>query len=362
MNESLVQWVLLKRPEYLQKRLGFELGRKLGENYTTDQGRIDFAFETKREILVVELETAIDNKAKYEYCVEQVTRYKDISFATKKPVRFVILFDQENTSPKFFKLLRVFSKELNVILRTYSILDVQELYKRCLEDLSKTTGIYLGPPVAMDVVYLRWLNRVIKPFHDKQKNRLPFELLRNTFKSRTSYGVYTSLAKYFELIEERRKGWIELTDYGKRFRESYNAEIIKSRATMPDLSIGQKRVLLEVLTNGLFTKSKVNIYYFLRFLHLTNGDWLPKTSTPENEERLKFVNFLFGKTYRWSTVSELLSFTCNQCEELELAERIRLPKSLCDRVVLTTLGSRVLGYLELYLHLRREQLQIPLQI
>ncbi|RKY71288.1 MAG: hypothetical protein DRQ24_07735, partial [Candidatus Latescibacterota bacterium] len=68
MNESLVQWVLLRRPEYLQERLGFKLERKLGENYTTDQGRIDFAFETKEEILVIELETGINNKAKFEYC------------------------------------------------------------------------------------------------------------------------------------------------------------------------------------------------------------------------------------------------------------------------------------------------------
>lgn len=65
MNESLVQWVLLRRPEYLQERLGFKLERKLGENYTTDQGRIDFAFETKEEILVIELETGINNKAKF---------------------------------------------------------------------------------------------------------------------------------------------------------------------------------------------------------------------------------------------------------------------------------------------------------
>ena len=50
MNESLVQWVLLRRPEYLQERLGFKLERKLGKNYTTDQGRIDFAFETKEEL------------------------------------------------------------------------------------------------------------------------------------------------------------------------------------------------------------------------------------------------------------------------------------------------------------------------
>jgi hypothetical protein len=361
MNEDLVQWVLLRRPEYLQKRLGFKLERKLGENYTTEQGRIDFAFETKEEILVIELEIGINNKAKFEYCINQVKRYKNIKFITKKPVKFIILFDEENTPPEFIRLLTDFSEKLGIILRTYSILDVQELYKKCLEELTRSTGIYLGPPVAMDVVYLRWLNKIIKPFYNKNVDALPLEDIRNIFRSRTSFGVYTNLAKYFELIE-RRKGIVKLTEYGKRFRDAYNAEIIHSGATMPDLSTEQKRILLEILTNGVFTKSKVNIYYFLRFVHLTNGEWLPKHGTPEDPEKLKFVNFLFGKDYKWNTVKELLLFTCNQCEELELVERMRISKSPYDRVVLTTLGSRVLGYLELYLHLRREQIQIPLQI
>jgi len=362
MNESLVQWVLLRRPDYLQEKLGFKLERKLGENYTTEQGRIDFAFETKNEILVVELETGIDNKAKFEYCIDQVKRYKEINFVTSKPVKFVILFDEIYTSPTFLKPLRDFCEKLDIILKTYSILDVQGLYKKCLEELIRTTGIYLGPPVAMDVVYLRWLNRVVKPFFEEQVDSLPFDKVRRVFRSRTSFGVYTNLAKYFELIGQKKNRIIELTNYGKRFRDNYNTEIIPSRATMPDLSTEQKRVLLEVLTNGVFTKSKVNIYYFLRFMHLTNGDWLPKSGTPEDTERLKFVNFLFGKSYRWTTVRELLLFTCNQCEELELVERMRFSKSRYDRVVLTTLGSRILGYLELYLHLRREQMQIPLQI
>lgn len=363
MNESLVQWVLLRRPEYLQRRLGFELEKKLGENYTTEEGRIDFAFETKNEILVVELETGVNSKAKFEYCTAQVERYKDIKFVTTKPVKFIILYDRENTPATFVSLLEDFSDKLGIVLRTYSILDVQELYKKCLEDLSRTTGIYLGPPVAMDVVYLRWLNKVIKPFYEKQMDALPFDTIRGVFESRTSFGVYTALAKYFELmVEDKRKRMLQLTDYGKRFRDGYNAEIIQSRATMPDLSTEQKRVLLEILTNGVFTKSKVNIYYFLRFVHLTNGDWLPKSGTPEDVEKLKFVNFLFGKSYRWTTVRELLLFTCNQCEELDLVDRMRLSRSAYDRVVLTTLGSRVLGYLELYLHLKREQLQIPLQI
>lgn len=362
MNENLVQWVLLKSPEYLQSRIGFELDRKLGENYATEHGRIDFAFETKTEILVVELETGINNKAKFEYCLEQVKRYKNIDFVTEKPVKFVILFDEKNTPPKFINLLHDSCKKLDILLRTYSILDVQELYKNCLEQLSKTTGIYLGPPVAMDVVYLRWFNKIIKPFYDEHADALPFETVRSIFKSSTNFGVYKLLAEYFELIKEKQNKLIELTDYGKRFRDNYNAEIIRSRATMPDLSTEQKRVLLEVLTNGVFTKSKVNIYYFLRFVHLTNGEWLPKSGTPEDTEKLKFVNFLFGMTYRWTTIRKFLLFTCNQCEEIELVERMKISKSNYDRIVLTTLGSRVLGYLELYLHLRRERLQIPLQI
>lgn len=100
----------------------------------------------------------------------------------------------------------------------------------------------------------------------------------------------------------------------------------------------------------------------MRFIHLTTGEWIPKSSTPENNEKLKFVNFLFGKDYRWKTVIDLLSFTCNQCEELGLIERIKVANSEYDQAVLTSRGSRLLGFLELYLHLKREQIQIPLEI
>jgi len=362
MHEDLVQWVLLRRPEYLQEKLGFRLDRKIGENYTTEQGRIDFAFETKNEVLVIELETGINNKAKFDYCTGQVKRYKEISFSTEKPVKFIILYDEENSQRRFVHELRDFCERLDIILRTYSILDVQELYKQCLEELTKTAGIDLGQPVAMDVVYLRWLNRFIEPFYRAEISALPREDIRSIFTSDTSFGVYKKLAENFQIVrEDREKGLMELTDYGQCFADAYNAEIIQSAAAMPDLSTEQKRVLLEVLTNGTFTKSKVNIYYFLRFLHLTNGEWLPNTGTPEDEEKLQFANSLMGKSYKWTTMRKLLRFTCNQCEELDLAERIRL-STRYDRVVLTSLGSRVLGYLELYLHLKREQIQIPLQI
>lgn len=362
MLESLVQWTLLRRPEYLADRLGVNLKRKLGENYTTDQGRIDFAFETEDSTLVVELETSLESKAQYDYCIDQVTRYMDIRFATDKPVRFVILFDEQETPQRFAQMLRHFAGNMQVLIRTYSILKVQELYKECLDELRKTSGLYLGPPVAMDVVYLRWLNKVIEPFRTARADALGRDAIRSLFRSRTSFGVYTSLAKYFELITHPHAPTIALTHLGQRFRDNYNSQIIRSRTTMPDLSTEQKRVLLESLVNGNFTKSKVNLYYFLRFVHLSDGSWLPRTGTPEDQSRSQFINFMFGKTYKWSTICKFLLFTCNQCEELELVEKMKLNTGQYDRVMLTSLGSRILGYLELYLHLRREQIQIPLQV
>jgi hypothetical protein len=169
------------------------------------------------------------------------------------------------------------------------------------------------------------------------------------------------LSEDFEIINYDTD-YAKLTEYGIRFREALNVQLIQTTATMPDLSNEQKRILLEVLTDGKFTKCKVNIYYFLRFIHLTNGEWLPRSSTKEDKERLEFINFLFSKSYSWNTVSDLLSFTCNQCEELDLANRIKVKSSQFDKVILTQLGSRVLGFLELYLHLKREQIQIPLSI
>ena len=317
--------------------------------------------ETETEIFVVELETSINNNSKFDDCVNQVKRYRHIPFETRKPVKFVILYDKENTPKIFVENLEKFSREFNVLLKTYSIVNIQELYKQCLDELRKNSGEYLGSPVAMDVVYLRWLNRIIEPFYINSTDRIKLGTFKSSFRSPTSFGVYTNLAKYFDLIKIEGKQVI-LTEYGERFKDNYNAKIIKSNSSMPELSLEQKRVLIETLTNGNFTKSKINIYYFLRFVHLTNGEWVPKTGTPENKERLEFINFLFGMSYRWKTVSDLLSFTCNQCEELGLVERSKIENGEYDKCVLTSLGSRLLGYLELYLHLKRESLQLPLDL
>lgn len=361
MDERLVQWTLLRDMEYLKKKIGFEIKRKVVEEYNTEEGRLDFVLESDKYLIIVELETSIDNNNKLYFCLDQVKRYMNLNFKTTKEINFMILFDDEGTPQKYKEILEKFCKQTGVLLRTYSLFDIQDIYKRCLDELKKTTGEYLGPPVAMDVVYLRWINKVIKPYYESKKDFFTIEDFKNLFNSRTSYGVYTTLAKNFEIVFEQDKNLI-LTERGKRFRDEYNDQTILSNASMSELSLEQKRILIESLTNGNFTKSKINLYYFLRFVHLTEGQWVPKSSTKEDKEKLKFINFLFGKNYRWTTIRELLSFTCNQCEELGLVERIKLKNSEYDRVLLTTLGSRVLGYLELYLHLKRERVQIPLQL
>jgi len=56
-----------------------------------------------------------------------------------------------------------------------------------------------------------------------------------------------------------------------------------------------------------------------------------------------------------------LNFVCKHTEELGLVERIKTDVEF-DRATLTSLGSRVLGFIEMDLHLKRERLQIPLQL
>lgn len=362
MDEKLVQWTLLRDMNYLKNKIGFDIKRKVVEECNTEEGRLDFVLESEKNLIVVELETSINNNSKLDFCLDQVRRYMNVKFKTTKDIKFVILFEEEGTPKTYKSKLEEFSKETGVLLKTYSLFCIQDIYKKCLDELKRTTGEYLGPPVAMDIVYLRWINKVIEPYFERNKEDfMTKDFKKNFFKSRTSFGVYTTLAKNFELIIEREDKLI-LTERGKRFRDEYNDQHILSNTSMLDLSLEQKRILLESLTNGNFTKSKINIYYFLRFVHLTEGQWVPKSSTKEDNEKLKFINFLFGKDYRWTTVRKLLCFSCNQCEELNLVERIKIEKNEYDKVLLTTLGSRVLGYLELYLHLKRERIQIPLQL
>ena len=369
MNENVVQWVMLRETGFLSKNLGLPLRRKLAEYQTTDFGIIDFAFDTtKDEVAVVELETEVTSTSKLEFCIEQSVRYKGLATQVPHPLRVFVLYDELGTPAHFAQRLRDESQKHGLELRTYSMLDLKQLYQKCMEELERTSGIYLGRPVAMNLTHLRLMNRLLLPFWNQNAVTLPEAIVAAGFSqkgSRTMFRVRRTMAEHFGLIRSRsvskKVRHIELTDLGKRFRDNMTYEPLALGHEF-DLGHGQRRVLLESLTNGEFTKSKVNIYYLLRFIHITNGDWIPKEHGDIGAERLTYLNNFLGTSYRPGPLTRLIRFTFNQCAELGLVDAIETPSHEATfKAFLTSLGSRVLGYLELYLHLKREQLQIPLQ-
>ncbi|MGB9774841.1 MAG: hypothetical protein ACP5N6_15495 [Anaerolineae bacterium] len=370
MDERLVQWTLLREWRYLRERLGFRIQRRYVERIPTEHGIPDFVLVDAdfQSLYVVELEIGVD-RSKLEFVEDQLQRYSRIRFPL--PSTLILLYAEDVTPPTLAHSLAEICRGKGIEPRTYALSEVQRLYQNLITELTQVVGIPLGPTCAMDVCYLRWMNDLIRPFVDQQKNTLPVSLFytRDTashFRSRTTYNVRKRLCQDFELLTEQ-DGYLTLSEYGRRFAEAMIPDILTGIAQIPPLSIEQRRILLEVLTNGNITPCKANIYYFLRFVYLTEGMWIPHSTASEPNSSQdpahsywQLATALFGKRYAWRTLTDFLSFTCNQCEELGLVERIKL-KGDSDRAILTPLGSRVLGLIEVDLHLKRERIHIPLQ-
>jgi hypothetical protein len=95
-------------------------------------------------------------------------------------------------------------------------------------------------------------------------------------------------------------------------------------------------------------------------VHLTEGVWIPRNRKLDRQKR-DFANSFLGTNYTEVTLANWLNFTCTHAEELNLVKRIKTTTEY-DRAILTSLGSRVLGFIEMDLHMKRERIQIPLQI
>ena len=377
MNESLVEWTLLREQNYLSECIGLGLKKKVLQQYSTKYGRIDFAHELNDgRIAITELETIIDSKSKLEYCQYQCLEYANIKFENTKNTIIVILIAEE-TPINYQKELINFSKKNNFEFKTYSLNIVNKYYKQLIEEAVRNSGIPLVKPVANNFTHLSCLNRLILPFFELEKDILRREDFIEYFnlkedKADSHFKVHKQMAEYFELIKDisttKKLDKIELTNYGKRFRENINYEFIayksyiKSDLKRIDLSLEQKRILLESLMNGNIgeLKGKVNILYFLRFVHLTEGIYVPK-GRKMDREKISFTNSFLNTNYSEITLCNWLNFVCNHTVELGLIERINTNNSH-DRASLTSLGSRVLGFIEMDLHLKRERSQIPLQI
>jgi len=280
--------------------------------------------------------------------------------------------------PTFFnKRAKSFTDSYNFYLRYYSLSKVKDLYQKQIDISIRNSGIPLVKPVANNFTHLSALNRFILPFYDKEKDILTKDDFVEYFdlddsKASSHFKVHKQMCEYFELIEDisetKQFSKVKLTEYGKRFRDNLNNEfaikkgLSKSGVKRIELSIEQKRILIESLMNGNIgeRKGKVNILYFLRFVHLTEGIWVPRGRDLE-KKYVDFANNFLGTDYTQGVISNWLNFICTHCEELGLVERIKT-NSANDRAVLTSFGSRVLGFIEMDLHLKREKIQIPLQI
>ncbi len=178
MNEPLVQWTLLNNFEFLSKSLDFRIARKRGQEITTDFGRIDFIVEDfNTNQMIVELETVLNQKNKLEYCFKQLINYKNVRFTDQ--TEYCLLYASETNANSRLRIHR-FGKANNILIRTYSLNDIKGLYTSTLERLSLSFGLALPKPKTYTISYLRWLNKILKPFDDFTKDNHTAPLDRAT--------------------------------------------------------------------------------------------------------------------------------------------------------------------------------------
>ncbi|MDN5353863.1 MAG: hypothetical protein PWQ09_619 [Candidatus Cloacimonadota bacterium] len=356
MKESLVQWTLLNNENYLEKRLQFPFSRKVGQEISTDFGRIDFILEnTNQQQLIVELETVLNTSNKLNYCFNQILNYKNVRFTDD--TSYCILYADETPYSNRIQIEN-FGREHEIIIRQYSLNSIKQIYSQTVHRLSLNVGLALPNPKNYTICYLRWLNKILKPFKDFGKNTLSFEDINSSFTGRTNFNCYKRLALDFEMFEEKENKFF-LTNNGIEYINNFNPYInhADNVATI-DLTNEQKRLLLKILTNGNWEDKihKTNIYWFMRFVEVTDGNWLPK-SIPFDNDKLEIARGLFKVSYNHRTMKEFLNWCSNYCEELGLIDRIKSTTEY-DKIILTPLGVEVNNIFSMDLTLKKNRMNL----
>jgi len=281
--------------------------------------------------------------------------YKNVRFT--EDTNYCILYAEE-TNFTSRKRVHDFGKTNNVLVRTYPLDDVKKLYAKTVERLSLNVGLALPNPKNYTICFLRWLNKILKPFRDLKKEVLTFKEISMPFTGRTNFNCYKRLALDFEMIEDRNNRY-HLTKNGKEYIENFNPYIFNaSNVSSIDLTNEQKRLLLKILTNGNWDNKvhKTNIYWFMRFIEVTDGSWLPKRF-PFDDEKLEITRGLFRVSYSYQTMQQFLNWCCNYCEELGLIERINSTTDY-DRLLLTPLGVEVNNIFSTDLSLKKNRMNL----
>ncbi len=356
MKEALVQWILLNNGHYLSECLQFPFSKKVGQEISTDFGRIDFVLENNRQQhLIVELETILNTRDKLNYCFNQVLNYCNVRFA--EDTKYCILYADE-TSKTSKKQIENFGKKNGVLIRKYSLNSIKQLYSETINRLSLNVGLALPNPKNYTICYLRWLNKILKPFKDFQKNTLSFQEIFSQFTGMTNFNCYKRLALDFEMIEEKNYEF-HLTNYGEEYINNFSPFFNNTNNIASiDLTNEQKRLLLKILTNGVWEDKihKMNLYWFMRFIEVTDGNWLPKTY-PFDNDKLEIARGLFKVSYNHRTMKEFLTWCSNYCEELGLIERIK-STSAYDKILLTPLGIEVNNIFSMDLTLKKSRMNL----
>ncbi|MBK8472159.1 MAG: hypothetical protein IPL33_08285 [Sphingobacteriales bacterium] len=360
MVESLVQWTFLNNPSELGRMLNFKIAKIIGQEITTDFGRIDFVLaNTENRHLVVELETVLDQKHKMDYCFSQILNYKNVRFS--EMTDYCILYAEE-TKQKNRRVIEKFGRDNNIAVQTYSLEVAKNMYTNTVERLSLNVGLALPSPKNYTICFLRWLNKIMKPFLDLEKTELTkaelFKPFENPSNSRTNFNCYEKIALDFELFEFINNKY-KITEYGEVFVKNISPFVQNTRnISSVNLTNEQKRLLLKVLTNGNWNNKthKINIYWFLRFIEVTHGNWIPKKHQFE-QSKLDIARGIFNVHYQSRTMQGFLTWCCNYCVELGLVEQI---KSTLDynQVFLTPLGVEVNNIFSLDLTLKKSRLNL----
>lgn len=164
----------------------------------------------------------------------------------------------------------------------------------------------------------------------------------------------------------------EISEVGEDFlrkMDTYGIDIskIETISSSIDLSVDQKRIIITQLLKDNFMeipRYKAMILLFLRFLSITRGTWVPKQRTYLFKEgEVRMLNYILGTNWHNPTsMGNVLTWSRNYCRELGLIEVIKGEQGGSERAVMTTLGSRIYGLLELTQSLKREIIHIPQQV
>ncbi len=360
MTEFLVQWTLMNNLHKLGQALKFDIAKIIGQEITTDFGRIDFVLcNSQNRHLIVELETELNNKSKLDYCFNQTLNYKSIKFSNSTD--YCILYAEETIQNNKRKIEK-FGADNGILIHTYSLEKTKGLYSDTVARLSLNVGLALPNPKNYTICFLRWLNKIMKPFLDLSKTELTtteiFGPFINKSGSRTNFNCHERIALDFELFRINRSKYV-LTDYGKIFVQNISPYVYNtSNVSSINLTNEQKRLLLKVLTNGNWEDKihKVYIYWFLRFIEVTNGAWLPRTHN-FSKDKIDIANGLFNVSYKGRTMCEFLNWCFNYCSELGLVERIKSTTDY-DQVFLTPLGVDINNIFSIDLTLKKSRMNL----